>query len=77
MVGYDDPYLGHLSSGGTIANLEALFVAREIHPGKAIAASSKAHYTHKRMCRVLNTGVFGNPGYQRGRDRLELPDGSS
>lgn len=55
MVGYSEPYLGHLTSGGTIANLEALFVAREIHPKKAIAASAKAHYTHSRMCRVLNT----------------------
>lgn len=61
MVGYGETYLGHLSSGGTIANLEALFVAREIHPGKAIAASSRAHYTHKRMCRVLNTPFIEIP----------------
>ena len=66
MVGYEDPYLGHLSSGGTIANLEALFVAREIHPGKAIAASSKAHYTHKRMCRVLNTEFLEIPDIEGG-----------
>ena len=61
MVGYDNPYLGHLTSGGTIANLEALFVAREIHPQKAIAASTKAHYTHRRMCRVLNTEFMEIP----------------
>ncbi|WP_340106765.1 pyridoxal phosphate-dependent decarboxylase family protein [Rhodohalobacter sp. 8-1] len=61
MVGYENPYLGHLTSGGTIANLEALFVAREIHPQKAIAASSKAHYTHRRMCRVLNTEFMEIP----------------
>jgi len=66
MVGYQNPYLGHLSSGGTIANLEALFVAREIHPDKAIAASSKAHYTHNRMCRVLNTEFIEIPDTSEG-----------
>lgn len=54
MVGYDNNYLGHLTSAGTIANLEALFVARELHPEKAIAATANAHYTHRRMCRVLH-----------------------
>lgn len=45
--------LGHLTSGGTIANLEALWIARELHPGKGIAHSSEAHYTHQRVSRVL------------------------
>ncbi|MDZ7758382.1 pyridoxal phosphate-dependent decarboxylase family protein [Rhodohalobacter sp.] len=61
MVGYGDTYLGHLTSGGTIANLEALFVAREIHPKKSIAATSNAHYTHSRMCHVLNTKFLEIP----------------
>jgi glutamate/tyrosine decarboxylase-like PLP-dependent enzyme len=56
MFGFDQ-HLGHLTSSGTIANLEALFVAREIHPGKAVAYSADAHYTHARMCQVL--GVDG------------------
>jgi glutamate/tyrosine decarboxylase-like PLP-dependent enzyme len=47
------PYLGHLTSSGTIANLEALWIARELHPGKFIAFSQQAHYTHSRMCEVL------------------------
>ena len=46
-------HLGHLSSGGTFANLEALWVAGQLHPGKSIAASSQAHYTHSRLSGVL------------------------
>lgn len=52
MFGYTK-WLGHLTSSGTIANLEALWVAREIHPNKIIVFSSESHYTHKRMCKVL------------------------
>ena len=50
-------HLGHLTSSGTIANLEALYVARELHPGRGVAYSAEAHYTHARMCGVL--GVQG------------------
>jgi glutamate/tyrosine decarboxylase-like PLP-dependent enzyme len=56
MFGFSQ-HLGHLTSSGTIANLEALFVARQTHPGKAIAYSADAHYTHSRMCHLL--GVEG------------------
>ena len=66
MVGYDYNSLGHLTSGGTIANLEALFIAREIHPDKAIAASTNAHYTHQRMSRVLNCDFMKVPVDHRG-----------
>jgi len=46
-------HLGHLSSNGTIANLEALWVAGRIHPDKIIVASEMAHYTHQRISAVL------------------------
>jgi glutamate/tyrosine decarboxylase-like PLP-dependent enzyme len=46
-------FLGHLTGGGTMANLEALWVAGRLHPGKTIMASADAHYTHKRICGVL------------------------
>lgn len=45
--------LGHLTASGTIANLEALWIARCIHPDKGVAFSQSAHYTHSRMCGVL------------------------
>jgi glutamate/tyrosine decarboxylase-like PLP-dependent enzyme len=56
MFGFRE-HLGHLTTSGTIANLEALYVARESHPGLGIAYSAEAHYTHGRMCGVL--GIDG------------------
>ncbi len=53
LFGYERSYLGHLSSSGTVANLEALWVARSLHPKKGIAHSTQAHYTHSRMAEVL------------------------
>src|SRR3954453_2350610 len=58
MFGFPEDALGHLTSSGTIANLEALWVARELHPGKAIAFDANAHYTHSRMCAVLGVEGF-------------------
>ena len=55
MFGWD-AHLGHLCGGGTMANLEALWVGREMRPGMEIAASSQAHYTHSRL-----SGVLGVP----------------
>jgi glutamate/tyrosine decarboxylase-like PLP-dependent enzyme len=57
MFGYGE-HLGHLTSSGTIANLEALFVARESHPGRGIAHSADAHYTHGRMSHLLGVESF-------------------
>lgn len=52
MFGWDT-FMGHLTGGGTMANLEALWIAGQLHPAKQIAASSQAHYTHERLTRVL------------------------
>ncbi len=52
MFGFEQ-HLGHLTSGGTVANMEALWVAREEHPGKLVVASDQAHYTHSRISSVL------------------------
>lgn len=53
MLGFPEETLGHLTSGGTVANLEALWVARESHPSQGVAYSAAAHYTHGRMSDVL------------------------
>jgi glutamate/tyrosine decarboxylase-like PLP-dependent enzyme len=56
MFGFSpDSSLGHLTSSGTIANLEALWVTRELG-SKHVLASEDAHYTHSRMA-----GVIGVP----------------
>jgi len=52
MFGWRD-FLGHLSGGGTMANLEALWVAGQINPAKTILASEQSHYTHRRISAVL------------------------
>ncbi len=52
MFGWDT-HLGHLCGGGTIANLEALWVAGQLQPGKVVLASEQAHYTHERISKVL------------------------
>ncbi len=52
-------HLGHLCGGGTLANFEALWVAREQARSSgradgAVAASAQAHYTHERLSAVLD-----------------------
>jgi tyrosine decarboxylase / aspartate 1-decarboxylase len=46
-------FLGHLCGGGTMANLEALWIAGQLAPGQTILASEQAHYTHARLSKVL------------------------
>ena len=70
MFGYAQ-HLGHLTSSGTIANLEALWVARSLHPDKAIAFSREAHYTHKRMCEVIGARSIEIATDDQGRLDLE------
>jgi glutamate/tyrosine decarboxylase-like PLP-dependent enzyme len=52
LFGWEAP-LGHLTNGGTMANLEALWVAGRLHAGKRVVASEQAHYTHGRITDVL------------------------
>ena len=63
-------HLGHLTASGTIANLEALWVARELHPGAAIVSGENAHYTHGRVSAVL--GASHETVAQDAAGRLDL-----
>ena len=65
-------HLGHLTSGGTFANLEALWVAGQYAPEKAIAASDQAHYTHSRISGVLGLPFISVQSDERGRMDLEI-----
>jgi tyrosine decarboxylase / aspartate 1-decarboxylase len=60
-------FVGHLCGGGTMANLEALWVAGQLHPGKKILAGEQAHYTHKRISGVLQIEFETVPCDSRGR----------
>ena len=75
------PFLGHLCGGGTLANFEALWVARELTGGKTIVASQQAHYTHGRLSGVLQNSFEAIAVDSRGRmdlavleDRLQRGD---
>jgi glutamate/tyrosine decarboxylase-like PLP-dependent enzyme len=71
MFGLPEGGLGHLTSSGTIANLEALWVARQLAPGRAVAHSADAHYTHARMCEVLGVESVAVPADAAGRMDLD------
>jgi tyrosine decarboxylase / aspartate 1-decarboxylase len=66
MFGWED-FLGHLCGGGTMANLEALWVAGQLQRGKKIVASEQAHYTHQRISGVLQLEFEAVPVDARGR----------
>jgi tyrosine decarboxylase / aspartate 1-decarboxylase len=66
-----EEFLGHLTSNGTLANLEALWISGEIAPGKRIVGSEQAHFTHKRISAVLKLEYESIPADGRGRIELE------
>ena len=70
MFGWTE-HLGHLTGGGTMANLEALWVAGRLEQGKAIVASTQAHYTHQRISSVLQLPFESIPCDARGRMDVE------
>lgn len=66
MFGWET-HLGHLTSGGTMANLEALWVAERLNPDKVLLASEQAHYTHSRISAVLKIDYESVPCDNRAR----------
>jgi glutamate/tyrosine decarboxylase-like PLP-dependent enzyme len=57
MIGYKDGW-GHLSSGGSLANLEALWAVRDTIKEGTVYFSEVSHYSWKRICKVLNIEKF-------------------
>src|ERR1017187_2378002 len=70
MFGWTE-YLGHLTSSGTLANLEALWAAGQSKPGRRIVGSEQAHYTHRRISAVLKLEYSEIPADNRGRMSME------
>ena len=70
MFGWEQ-HIGHLCGGGTIANMEALWVSRCIHPDRGIAASQLSHYTHSRISEVLHLPFVSVPCTSEGIMDLE------
>src|ERR1035441_4173397 len=70
MFGWTE-YLGHLTSSGTLANLEALWAAGQSKPGSRIVGSEQAHYTHRRISAVLKLEYVEIPADYSGRMSLE------
>ena len=74
MFGWTE-FLGHLTSSGTLANLEALWVAGQLAPQSRIVGSAQAHYTHQRISAVLRLNYATVASDQRGRmDLTALED---
>src|SRR6516165_139201 len=77
MFGWSE-FLGHLTSGGTMANLEALWVSGQVCEGsgrRRIVGSEQAHYTHRRISAVLKLDYSEISADRRGRmdmDALEV-----
>ncbi len=78
MFGWTE-YLGHLTSSGTLANLEALWVAGQMSQGRGpqlrIVGSEQAHYTHQRISAVLRLNYTAIAADQRGRMDLAALEG--
>ncbi len=76
-------FLGHLTSSGTFANLEALWVAGQLaqeskagsktgpKTARRIVGSQQAHYTHQRISAVLKLDFTAVASDRRGRMSLE------
>lgn len=66
MVGYKK-FLGHLTSGGTMANLEGLWISKLVTENKKFAICENAHYTHTRLSQVLDFKYVLIPMNEKGK----------
>ena len=70
MFGWTE-HLGHLTGGGTMANLEALWVAGRLGQARQFLPATQAHYTHQRISGVLQLPFETIPCDARGRMDME------
>ncbi len=59
-------FQGHLTSGGTIANLEAVWHSRELG-ATTVITSDCAHFSHKRISNILGMNYISIPSDASGR----------
>jgi len=52
LVGFKEGW-GHLASGGSLANMEALWAARDFYNKGTVYFSEVSHYSWKRICNIL------------------------
>jgi glutamate/tyrosine decarboxylase-like PLP-dependent enzyme len=75
MFGFSASAGGHLTGGGTLANLDGLWSNFQRRPHGAIAVSEDAHFAHERICRLMGLEMRRIPCDGRGRmdmNRLEV-----
>lgn len=65
--GWKDQFLGHLTGGGTLANMEALWISSKLNSNKKVVASEQAHYTHMRLSDVLGLDFMSIPCDEKAR----------
>lgn len=75
MLGLSGGAFGHLTSGGSVANLDGLWSARRGRTG-GVAVSQDAHYVHRRNCRLMGIEAIEMPCDARGGMDLECLEGA-
>ena len=70
LVGFDTGW-GHLTSGGTLANMEALWAVRDTYSSGKNVFSSGSHYSWKRINSILRTDGFVEIGVDK-QYRMDL-----
>jgi glutamate/tyrosine decarboxylase-like PLP-dependent enzyme len=70
MLGLPAGVSGHLTSGGSVANLDGLWSARRGRRD-GVAASQDAHHVHRRNCRLMGVDMVEIPCDGRGGMDLE------
>lgn len=74
MLGLPATATGHLTGGGTLANLEGLWHCRQGRGDAPVALGSDAHFVHARNCRLMGVAMRMIPSDAVGRmdlNRLE------